>query len=84
MLQRILSSTKSSRAAKTAKDNTAWQFSELMMTGRVKDALRLLSEDKCGGPLPIASSVMNTLLEMHPKKREPVSSTQVGDSSVPF
>ena len=81
-LQRVLNSTKSSRAAKTVRDNTAWRFSELMMSGRVKDALHLLSEDKCGGPLPMTSSVMDALLAKHPKKQEPVPSTLVGDSSV--
>ena len=37
---------------------------------------------KCGEPLPMTSSVMNALLEKHPKKREPVSSILVGNSSV--
>ena len=83
MLQRVLSSSKPSRMDKSSlKDNIAQKFSNLMMCGRVKDALRLLSEDNCGGPLPMSSSVMNALKTKHPKKRAPVPSTLVGDPYV--
>ena len=80
---RVLRSTKPSRVGRSSvKVNVARKFSNLMMSGRVKDALRLLSEDNCGGPLTMNSSVMNALLTKHPKKQAPVPSTLVGDPSV--
>ena len=77
----MLNPTNSSHVAKTAKDNNAQQFSELMMRGRVEDALHLLSEDNYGGPLPMTSSVLSV---KYTKKQEPVPSTMVGNSSVPI
>ena len=73
MLQRVLSSSKLSHVGKSSlKDNIAWKFSNLMMCGIVKDALYLLSDNNCGGPLPMNSSVMNALKTKHPKKRVPL------------
>ena len=83
VLQRVLSSSKPSRMGKSSlKDNIARKFSNLMMCGRVKDALRLLSKDNCGGLLPMSSSVMNALKTKHPKKQAPVPSTLVGEPYV--
>ena len=83
VLQRVLSLSKPSRMGKSSlKDNIAQKFSDLMMCGRVKDALRLLSEDNCGGPLSMSSSVMNALKTKHPKKQAPVPSTLVGEPHV--
>ena len=61
--------------------NIARRFSNLMNCGRVKDALQLLSEDGQGGPLPMDSAVMDSLLIKHPKNREPLPSALIGDSS---
>jgi len=63
-------------------DNIACKFSNLMMCGRVKDALHLFSDDSHGGPLSMNSSVMDALLTKHPKKWATVPSTLVGDPSV--
>jgi len=83
VLQSVLRSAKPSHGGRSSvKDSTARKFSNLMMSGRVKDALRLLSDDNCGGPLTMNSSVMSALLTKHPKKRAPVPSTLIGDPSV--
>jgi len=83
VLQSVLCSSKPSHVAQSSlTDKIARKFSNLMMCGRVKDALRLLSEDNRGGPLSMNSSVMDALLTKHPKKRAPVPCTLVGDPSI--
>ena len=62
--------------------SVARRFSQLMMSGKVKAALRLLSSDCDGKVLPFSSDVMESLVKKHPKKRPPVSSTLVDDSAV--
>ena len=48
-----------------------------MMSGKIKDALCLLSSDVDGKVLPFNSDVMDSLVRKHPKKKPPVSSTLV-------
>ena len=71
--------------SKSVSDATsvARKFSQLMMSGKVKDALRLLSSDSDGKVLPLDSTVMNALIGKHPKKQPPVPSTLIGDLAEP-
>ena len=54
-----------------------------MMSGKVKDALRLLSMDSDGRVLPLDSTVMDSLISKHPKKRPPVSTTLIDNLAYP-
>ena len=63
--------------------SVARRFSQLMMSGKVKDALRLLSSVSDGGVLSLDSTVMDSLIRKHPKKRPPVSSALIDDLANP-
>ena len=62
-------------------DTISRRFSNFMMNGRVKDALRLLSEDNCVGALSLNSTVLKALFDKHPKGQSPLPSTLIGGSS---
>jgi len=62
-------------------DKISQRFSNFMMNGRVKDALRLLSEDYRGGALTLSSTVLRTLSDKQPKGQSPLPSTLIGGSS---
>ncbi|XP_065893485.1 uncharacterized protein [Dysidea avara] len=62
-------------------DNVSRRFSNFMMNGRVKDALRLLSEDNCGGALSLSSTVLKALSDKHPKGCPPLPTTLISNSS---
>ena len=80
-LQSIFSKSRRNKPFSDA-SSVARRFSQLMMSGKVKAALRLLSSDCDGKVLPFSSDVMESLVKKHPKKRPPVSSTLVDDSAV--
>ena len=54
-----------------------------MMSGKVTDALRLLSSECVGRVLPFDSDVMDSLIRKYPKKHPFVSSTLVDDLADP-
>ena len=53
------------------------------MQGKVKAALRMLSQDSndagSGGPLPLTKDILDILRQKHPSKSTPVPSTLVID-----
>ena len=46
--------------------NLSKSFAKLMMHGKVKAALRLLSNEQSGGVLELSENVINALEEKHP------------------
>ena len=50
--------------------NKAKIFAKLVMEGQINSALRYLSEDDCGGVLPLTDDVTRQLIENHPKVQE--------------
>ena len=58
--------------------SVARRFSHLMMSGKVKDALRLLSSDSNGKVLPLDPTVLDSLI-----RKPPVSSTLVDNPTYP-
>jgi len=52
-----------------------------MMNERVKDALRLLSENNHGGVLSLSPTVLKALSDKHPKAQFPLPSTLIGGYS---
>ena len=54
-----------------------------MMSGKVKDALRLLSSECVGRVLPFDSDVMDSVIRKHPKKHRFISSTLMDDFADP-
>ena len=81
VLQGNLNSFRRTKGQNSSKESIARCFSNLITCGKVKDALRILSMDDQGGPLPVNSAVMDSLLLKHPRKRDPSPSTLIGDSS---
>ena len=67
----------------TADERRARTFAHLMMQGKVKAALRMLSQDSndagSGGPLPLTKDILDILRQKHPSKSTPVPSTLVKD-----
>ena len=45
-------------------------FAKLVMQGQINSALRYLSDDDCGGVLPLTDDVMRQLHEKHPEAQE--------------
>ena len=78
-LQSLFSQSKRNKSISDA-SSVARIFSQLMMSGKVKAALCLVSSDCDGKVLPFNPDVMESLVKKHPKKRPPVSSTLVDDS----
>ena len=78
-LQGLFSKSKRNKSISDA-SSVARIFSQLMMSGKVKAALRLLSSDCNGKVLPFNSDVLESLVKKHLKKRPPVPSTLVDHS----
>ena len=82
-LQSLFSKSNKSRPISADASNVARRFAQLMMSGKVKDALRLLSSDSDGRVLPFNSDVMDSLIRKHPRKQPLVSSALVTDFADP-
>ena len=76
-------SSKLSRPISADASTVARRFAQLMMSSKVKDALRLLSSDSDGKVLPFNSDVMDSLIRKHPRKQLLVSSALVTDFADP-
>ena len=50
--------------------NKAKRFAKLVTEGKMNSALRCLSEEYCGGVLPLTEHVMRQLMDKHPKAQE--------------
>ena len=69
IIQQRLPSRKGSNSSSS--EDTAWVFARLMFQGKVKAALRFLSDQYCGSFLPISASVgdstvLEELVKKHP------------------
>ena len=58
------------KSRKANPPNEAKIFAKLIMEGQFHSALRYLSDDDCGGVLPLTDDVMTQLREKHPKAQE--------------
>ena len=78
--------TQSQQSQRKDDDRTARLFAKLMMNGKVRAALRLVTQANGSGPLPLNSianpndptstqTVRDVLLEKHPPKQPPKKST---------
>ena len=45
-------------------------FAKLVMQGQINSALRYLSDDDCGGVLPLTDDLMRQLHEKHPEAQD--------------
>ena len=65
-----------SKSRKPEPQNRAKIFAKLVMEGQINSALRYLSEEDCGGLLPLSDDVMRQLTDKHPSagKGSPVRS----------
>ena len=52
-------------------EELARSFSKLMMEGKVKKAMKLLSDNSSGGPLSLTEEVKTKLHEKHPVRKPP-------------
>ena len=62
MIQRHLN-----RSRKADPPNKAKIFAKLVMESQIDSALRYLSEEDCGGVLPLSKQVMEQLAHKHPE-----------------
>ncbi|MCY4641269.1 MAG: reverse transcriptase domain-containing protein, partial [Gammaproteobacteria bacterium] len=58
---------------RTSESQLARTFAKLMMEGKVRAALRTITENGNGGVLPLSRDVQEALLKKHPPKQPPVS-----------
>ena len=65
MIQRHLD-----RSPKADPPNKAKIFAKLVMEGQIHSALRYLSEEDCGGVLPLSEQVMKQLTDKHPQAQQ--------------
>ena len=84
--------TKSQQSQQKSDDRTARLFAKLMMEGKVRAAIRVVTETKGSGPLPLnnlanhddpnsTQTVRDILLEKHPPKQPPKKSTIIKPST---
>ena len=66
-LQSLFSKSKKNKSTSDS-SSVAGRFSQMMMSGKVKAAVRLLSSDCDGKMLPFNSDVMELLVKKHPKR----------------
>jgi hypothetical protein len=52
-------------------DDSARKFAKLMLEGKVKNAMKLLSNSSSGGPLKLNNGIKSKLLEKHPARQPP-------------
>ena len=65
MIQRHLD-----RSRKADPPNNAKIFAKLVMESQIHSALRYLSEEDCGGVLPLSKQVMEQLADKHPEAQQ--------------
>ena len=58
------------KTKRTEPPNKAKIFAKLVMEGQINSALRYLSENECGGVLPLTVDVMGQLKDKHPEAQE--------------
>ena len=58
------------KSQKADPPNKSKIFAKLIMEGQIHSALRYLSDDDCGGVLPLTDDVMTQLREKHPEAQE--------------
>ena len=58
------------KTKRTEPANKAKIFAKLVMEGQIRSALRYLSENECGGVLPLTVDVMGQLKDKHPEAQE--------------